>query len=278
MDANMIANIGTNCTNLSLGMSAIMDRLAIQVGELEKIRKEQSSRQHLSDTKNDDIRECESISLSLEEELPSPALDEDKNTIKYKKMPLVLEGEFQNLTFVEKNALSIDEELLLKEKQVEKKHPELIIENILVGVEDFYFPIESLTFGMEEDRQVAFVEKPSIATSQMWMDAENGEMTLLVGDEKMKLDLHQSKPLTDEERRAFMKVKSSFSLIEEQAPKILQDDTLEGYKFEVNSFPTKEFAFELTSPISKVGKFILTSNEDEEGVLATMGPEFLLCA
>ena len=28
---------------------------------------------------------------------------------------------------------------------------------------------------------------------------------------------------------------------------ILQEDTLEGYKFEANSFPTKELAFKLTS-------------------------------
>ena len=105
-------------------------------------------------------------------------------------MPLVLEGEFQNPTFVEKNVLTIDKELLLKEKQVEKKHPKLIIENILVGVEDFYFPIKYFTFGMEGDRQVSFVEKPSVATSQMWIDAENREITLLVGEEKMKLDLH----------------------------------------------------------------------------------------
>ena len=67
-----------------------------------------------------------------------------------------------------------------------------------------------------------------------------------------------------------MKIKNSFLLIEEQAPKILQDDTLERYKFEANSFPTKELAFELTSPIPKVEKFILTSDGDEEGVLATM--------
>ena len=54
---------------------------------------------------------------------------------------------------------------------------------------------------MEENRQVSFVEKPSVSTSQVWIDAEYGEMTVLVGEKKMKFDLHQSKPLTDEERR-----------------------------------------------------------------------------
>ena len=86
----------------------------------------------------------------------------------------------------------------------------------------------------------------------MWIDVENGEMTLLVSEEKMKFDHHQSKLLTNEERRACKKLESSFSPIEELAPKILQEDTLEGYKFEANSFPTKELAFELLSHIPEV--------------------------
>ena len=185
MDANMIANMSTNSKNLNREMYAIMERTTIQVEDLEKLQKEQSSRQLSSDTKNDAIRESESISLSLEEELSSPTLDEDKNVMECDKMPLVLEGELQNLTLVEKNELVSSEEPSLKEKQVEKEHPKLI-----VSVEDFHFPIDYLTFGMEEDRKISFVERPSIATSQVWIDAETGDMTLLVGEEKMKLDLH----------------------------------------------------------------------------------------
>ena len=86
----------------------------------------------------------------------------------------------------------------------------------------------------------------------------------------MKFDLHQSIPLTDKERRACMKIESTFSLMKEQAPTILQVDTLERYKFEANSFPTKELAFEITSHNTKVEKLNLASNEDEEGVLTTM--------
>ena len=61
----------------------------------------------------------------------------------------------------------------------------------------------------------------------------------------MKFYLHQSIPLMDKERRACMKIESSFSLIKEQAPMILQEETLEGYKFEANSFPAKELALSL---------------------------------
>ena len=54
-----------------------------------------------------------------------------------------------------------------------------MVENVLVQVEDFYFPIDSLTFGME-DRQVSIIERPSIAISQVWIDAEHEDMTLLI--------------------------------------------------------------------------------------------------
>ena len=87
----------------------------------------------------------------------------------------------------------------------------------------------------------------------------------------MKFDLHQRKPLMYDERRACKRLESSFPLIDEQAPKILQENTLEGYKFEANSFPTKELAFEPTWIIPEVEKFILASDEDDEGVLVAMG-------
>ena len=80
--------------------------------------------------------------LSLEDKLSSPTLDCDE-------VPLILEGEFQVPPLVKNNVLTSEEELVLKEMQVEKKHPELLDENVLVGVEDFNFPIDSLTFGME---------------------------------------------------------------------------------------------------------------------------------
>ena len=46
--------------------------------------------------------------------------------------------------------------------------------------------------------------------------------------------------------RVYKKLESSFSSIEALAPKFLQEDTLERLKFEANSFPTKELAFDLT--------------------------------
>ena len=145
MDANMIADMVTNSKNLSREMYAIMERAR----ELEKAIKEQYSRELLSNTKHDDIRECESTTLSLEDELPSLAMDKDKGISEYDKMPLVFEGEFQVPSLVEKNELAMVEEPSMKEMQVEKKHSKLLVENVLIEVEDFNFAINSLTFSME---------------------------------------------------------------------------------------------------------------------------------
>ena len=185
--------------------------------------------------------------------------------MEYDKMSLILKVEFPVPSLVENNELAIKVEPMLKTMQVEEQHPWMKIENVLFGVEDLNFPIESLTFSMDEDQQVSFIEKHSCATSHVRIDAKHGEMTLLVGEEKMKLNLHQSIPLTDEERRACKKIESSFSLMKEQAPMILQEDIVEGYKFEA-----KELAFELTLHNTEVEKLIFTRNEDEEGVLAKM--------
>ena len=122
MDATMIEDMGTNSKDLNREMYTIMERTIRKGKELEKVIKEQSSRQLLSDTKNDDIRESESISLSLEDEFLNSALDENKDIMECDKMPLVLERELQEPTMAEKNEFAIDEEQLLEGKQMEKQH------------------------------------------------------------------------------------------------------------------------------------------------------------
>ena len=108
---------------------------------------------------------------------------------------------------------------------------------------------------MAENQQVLSIGKP-------------GEMTLLIGEEKVKFDLYRSMPLTNEEKR--MRIESLLSPIDEHAPMFLKEDTLEGFEFVANSLSTKKLAFELLSHIMEVEKFILASDKDDEGVLAMM--------
>ena len=61
----------------------------------------------------------------------------------------------------------------------------------------------------------------------------------------MKFNLHHSTKLTDKEKNFCTCIESSLLPFDELAPILLEDDTLEGYKFEANPLSSKEMAFEL---------------------------------
>ena len=86
----------------------------------------------------------------------------------------------------------------MEKRQVEEHLMRTTIENVLVGIDKFNFPIDFVTLGMEEDQQGSSIGIPSNAISQAWIDIEHGEMTLLVGEEKVMFNLHQSIQLTNE--------------------------------------------------------------------------------
>ena len=67
-----------------------------------------------------------------------------------------------------------------------------------------------------------------------------------------------------------MRIDSSLPPFVEYAPILFQEDTLERFGLEATSLSTEKLAFELLSHIMKVEKFILPSDEDDEGVLAMM--------
>ena len=156
-----------------------------------------------------------------------------------------------------------EEDLSVKDRQDEEHHPMNTIENVLVGIDNFNFPIDLLTLGIEENQQVSSSGKSSKSKSQAWIDTDNGEMTLLVGQEKVKINLTQSIQLTDEEKLICMLIESSFPHFEEQALEILQEDTLEGIKWKTYSVPTVELAFEHQFIILKVENLISTTDEDD---------------
>ena len=64
------------------------------------------------------------------------------------------------------------------------------MENVFVGIDRFSFPIDCLIVGKENEQQVSFIGTPSTTTCEAWIDVEHGEMTLLVGKEEVKYNLH----------------------------------------------------------------------------------------
>ena len=54
---------------------------------------------------------------------------------------------------------------------------------------------------MEGDLQNSHIlRRPFLSSIQAWIDINKGELTLLVGEEKAKFNLHQPLPLTEQER------------------------------------------------------------------------------
>ena len=98
---------------------ALVTNLYNTIRQLAHALEEQYSRPLLSHIKDEDIRECNFVPLSFEEEIQDPTLVEEKN-----------------------NDLANEEELLVEERQVEEQHPRITIENVLVGIEKFNFPID----------------------------------------------------------------------------------------------------------------------------------------
>ena len=113
-----------------------------------------------------------------------------------------------------KNEYANEKELSMEKRQTEEHHPLIIMENVLVRIHKFSFPIDCVTVDMEEEQQVSFIGTPSTTTSQVWIDVEHGEMALLVGKEKVKFNLHQSIQLTNEEKIKVRRIESSLLYFE----------------------------------------------------------------
>ena len=160
---------------------ALVTNLENPTGQLAHALEEQHFRTLPSDIKDENIRECNFVPLSFKEEIQEPTLVEEK-----------------------KNELANEEELLVEKRQVEEHYLQTTIEEDrqASSIDKFNFQIDIVTLGMEEGRQASSIGIPSNATSQAWIDIEHGEMTLLVGEEKVMFNLHQSIQLTNEEKRA----------------------------------------------------------------------------
>ena len=68
-----------------------------------------------------------------------------------------------------------------------------IIEDVLVNVGKFIFPMDFMVIDIEEDKQVPLLlGRPFLATGATLIDVKKGELTMRVGIEKVKFNLNQS--------------------------------------------------------------------------------------
>ena len=216
--------------------------------------------------------------------LPNPNECIDTPLSNVQKFPIlksVEEGE--NELEIENKALLNnldDEESLLDKLKFEEVSQVMAIENILVKIDTFTFPMDFVTWGIEEDLQNSHIlRRPLLSSSQAWTDIKKGELTLLVGEEKAKFNLHQPLPLMEQERamcRKFCNLLQSKGHKFEQPPlsiNVFTSISHRGDYFEeIVAEPPAIIKgdFEFLSPLQSLKENIHELNGYEEEVLSKM--------
>ena len=66
------------------------------------------------------------------------------------------------------------------------KHPWGVIEDVLVKVDKFIFPVDFIVLDIEEDREIPIrMGRPFLATSSAMIDLKKGELKLRVKDDEV---------------------------------------------------------------------------------------------
>ena len=76
--------------------------------------------------------------------------------------------------------------------------PEGNIEDILVQVDKFIFPVDFLVLDCEADDSAPIIlGRPFLATGKAVIDVDKGEMKMRVNDQEIKLDVFRAMKQTD---------------------------------------------------------------------------------
>ena len=71
--------------------------------------------------------------------------------------------------------------------------PEEVLEDVLIKVGKFIFPMDFVVMDMEEDTQVSLLlGRPFLDTGVALIDVKKGELTLRVGEEAIHFNLNKS--------------------------------------------------------------------------------------
>ena len=112
--------------------------------------------------------------------------------------------EGENELEIEKNALLNNlenEKSLVDTLKFEEESQLMDIENFLVKIDTFIFPMDFVAWGIEGDlKYLKILKRTLLSSSQAWIDINKGKLTLLVDEEKAKFNLHQLLHLTKQER------------------------------------------------------------------------------
>src|SRR5262249_34256829 len=84
-------------------------------------------------------------------------------------------------------------QMILQLADCSSKRPMGIIEDVLVKVKNFIYPVDFMALDMEEERDAPLIlGRPFLAIARALIVVEGGQLVLRVGDEKMILKIAAS--------------------------------------------------------------------------------------
>ncbi|KAI3510680.1 hypothetical protein L1887_17812 [Cichorium endivia] len=133
------------------------------------------------------------------------------------------------------------------------KYPYGIIEDVLVKVERFYFPVDFVVLDMVEDSEVPLIlGRPFLATGGALIDVRGGKLTLRVGEEVAVFNVFKAtKAANIQEPDACFRVDSLSSLVESAFNRQACKDPIEkcimngGFDVEVDDLEEEAYAMQL---------------------------------
>ena len=83
--------------------------------------------------------------------------------------------------------------ITLQMADITMAQPEGVLEDVLIKVGKFIFPMDFVVMDMEEDTQIPLLlRRPFLATGATLIDVKKGELTLRVGEEVVHFNLNKS--------------------------------------------------------------------------------------
>ncbi|XP_073017840.1 uncharacterized protein [Primulina eburnea] len=138
------------------------------------------------------------------------------------------------------------------------KYPRGVVEDVLVKVDKFIFPVDFVVLDMEEDREIPLIlGRPFLATGRALIDVHKGELVLRLNDESVIFNVFQSIKYPHDTSDCF-RIDATDELVECSFQGLIGEDPLEIYL--TDSFPgelenedIKEYMhyLEASRPISK---------------------------
>ncbi|KAI3795442.1 hypothetical protein L1987_38097 [Smallanthus sonchifolius] len=108
------------------------------------------------------------------------------------------------------------------------KYPRGIVENMLVKVDRFVFPVDFVILDMDEDKNILIIlGRPFLATAKALIDVYSGRLTLRVDEEEVTFDVGKSMQHTQNQDDSLYFVEAVYSCVSDHLQDTTEEESLD---------------------------------------------------